>query len=107
MTYSSSSKTIAIDFDGVLHRYSKGWHDGTIYDDAVDDAKECTEKILKEGYTIVIFSTRHAEQISMWLGQYLPHLRECEIFSKPRAQMYIDDRAFRFTNWNDTRKYIT
>lgn len=28
-------KTIVFDFDGVIHRYSKGWQNGSIYDKPV------------------------------------------------------------------------
>ena len=33
-------KTIAVDFDGFIHKYSKGWHDGSIYDEPVEGAAE-------------------------------------------------------------------
>ena len=41
-------KTIAIDFDGVIHKYSKGWHDGTIYDKANEGAFEFIRELMKK-----------------------------------------------------------
>ena len=34
------SDTIAIDFDGVIHKNSKGYHDGTIYDEIITGSFE-------------------------------------------------------------------
>jgi len=35
--------TVAIDFDGVLHRYSEGWKDGQIYDEPVEGSREALQ----------------------------------------------------------------
>ncbi len=40
---------IAVDFDGVIHRYSKGWHDGTIYDPPMDGCYDAMNQ-LKERF---------------------------------------------------------
>ncbi len=50
-------QTIAVDFDGVIHRYSRGWQDGSIYDPPVDGAVEALER-LHHRYKVVIFTTR-------------------------------------------------
>ena len=62
-----SFKTVAIDFDGVIHQYSKGWQDGTIYDPPVDGAIAAINSLLKEDYSVFIFSTRPPKQIKKWL----------------------------------------
>lgn len=66
-------KTIAIDFDGVIHKYSKGWQDGVIYDEPIKGAEEFLRNVLiDENFTIFIFSTRNARQIKKWLIAKMP-----------------------------------
>jgi len=48
---------LVLDFDGVVHAYSKGWQDGSIYDPPVPGTGEALLKFL--GYfQVSIFSTR-------------------------------------------------
>lgn len=60
-------KTVAIDFDGVIHRYSKGWQYGSIYDENVQRVFETIDKLFSAGYSVFIFSTRCPRQIKHWL----------------------------------------
>lgn len=61
-------QTIAIDFDGVIHKYSKGWQDGKCYDEPVEGVFEAIAELMKT-YTVFIFSTRSPRQIKEWLVQ--------------------------------------
>lgn len=61
--------TIAIDFDGVIHQYSKGWQDGTCYDKPVEGVFEAIESLFKQGYNVFIFSTRNSKQIKTWMKE--------------------------------------
>lgn len=63
-------KTIAIDFDGVIHKYSKGWQDGSIYDKPFDGVFEAIEKLMKT-HTVFIFSTRSPRQIKKWIDKHI------------------------------------
>ena len=63
------AKTIAIDFDGVIHKYSKGWQDGSIYDKEVDVVFEAIQDIMGRGECVFIFSTRSPRQIKRWLKE--------------------------------------
>ena len=100
------SKVIAIDMDGVIHRYSKGWFDGTLYDEPVEGAREKIQMLLDNGFEPVIFTTRTNRRIvRQWLKKYgFPKLRITN--RKEAALAYIDDRAIRFTNWEDVIKYF-
>ena len=98
--------TIAIDFDGVIHKYSKGWLDGSIYDVPMDGAKETIDNLINEGHTVIVSTARpNIEDIKPWLIKN--GFPDIEVTNrKPPAKIYIDDRAIRFTSWNDIKKYI-
>ena len=106
--------TIAIDFDGVIHKNSKGFHDGSIYDGPVEGTREAL-KILSSKYNIVIYTCKDdytrplvngksgARLVWEWLEK---HGLDKYIYSvtrmKPRAKYYIDDNAIRFEGWKRT-----
>lgn len=55
---SGVDKTLAIDFDGVIHLYSKGWRDGHIYDPPVEGAIGSMKKLQHAGFNLIIFTAR-------------------------------------------------
>lgn len=110
--------TISIDFDGVIHQYSKGYKDGSIYDPPIKGAgKFIYDCMFEKGWSLFILSTRDPEQIKEWMesilfqGKELPFkitiLPPDQKFwnekknigisnRKLAAHVYIDDRGFRF-----------
>lgn len=96
----SSKKTIALDFDGVLHSYKSGWTGNIPKDEPVDGSLNFVKKLL-ENYNVIIFSSRAKTKegkdgIKQWLSEHeFPSLEVS--FEKPEAVLYIDDRGFRFT----------
>lgn len=109
---------IAIDFDGVIHKSSKGFYDGTIYDEPIEGVEFALKQLAKK-YKIIVFTCKAKtdrplvngktgiDLIWDWLESH--NLKEyiSDIVSeKPRAAYYIDDKAIGFTNWNDTLKQI-
>lgn len=119
-TEPKDQKTIAVDFDGVIHRYSKGWLDGTIYDDPVEGSKSVLERLVEKGYKIVIFTTRvnpemgddvevERKKMEDWLNSHKfnegTHYHQITAL-KPKAIAYIDDQAIRFTSWEDISKLL-
>jgi hypothetical protein len=104
----SFKKTLAIDFDGVLHGYSKGWQEGVIYDPPKDGAKEALAS-LSEKFNLVVFTTREdLDAVGTWLETHelSPYITSVTN-SKPLAVAYIDDRAVRFENWVQVTEFIT
>jgi len=104
-------ETLLIDLDGTIHNYSKGWHDGTIYDGPKEGAKEAIDK-LKDEYEIVIFTTRASEEangddtdnqvksVKNWLNKHKIYFDRITAEKIPCYKI-IDDLAITFTNWKD------
>lgn len=108
------STVIAIDFDGVIHSFEHGFHDGTIYGIPIEGSIESIKK-LSEKYKIVIYTTKAKsdrplingktgiELVWEWLSKYeLKDYISDITAEKPRAICYIDDKAIQFVNWNQT-----
>lgn len=105
---------IAVDFDGVIHRYSKDWRDGTIYDPPMPGCREALEKLIEEGHEIIVYTTRifcrdgrvdegKLEELVNWMDAHeIPFDQVHTAAGKPIAHVYVDDRAVRFTNWKIT-----
>ena len=105
---------VGVDFDGVIHKNSKGFHDGTIYDDPVEGTGQAL-KILSEKYNLIIYTCKAKESrplingktgvelIWEWLekhnlSQYISEVTD----RKPRVLFYIDDKVIRFFDWKQT-----
>ena len=97
-------RTIAIDFDGVIHRYSKGFKGkDNAYDPPNENITEALDYFKSRGYRLVVFSTRPKEVIADWLTNYdLADYFEDITDIKIPAKIYIDDRGYKFENWNKT-----
>lgn len=116
-------QTVAVDFDGVLHSYEKGWHDGSIYGDWKPGAAAALTQLMKR-YAVFIHTTRNARQVARWIERMSGHGIECTTHlprtwwgrrrpfwnelgvllvtdRKLPAVAYVDDRAVRFVTWHD------
>lgn len=106
-----SKKTVVFDFDGVIHRYSKGWQDGCIYDIPTPGIEEVLNNLKSLGYEIIIVSTRCTtdggiDSIKNWLSVYslLNYIDDIRS-TKPPAMVYVDDRAITFDG-NDVSNLV-
>ena len=118
--------TIAVDFDGVIHAYSRGWQDGTIYDEPVPGAFDGLRKLMRS-YAVFVHTSRDPEQVALWIKErsdlttaWSPvehhefwNQRGCMLVTSRKlpAVAYIDDRGIRFESWAqalaDLEKFTT
>lgn len=106
---------VCFDFDGVIHKYSKGWQDGSIYDEYNKEVLDLMLFLQKSGIPIFICSTRETVQIINWWNKQGFWCDACGTGSqtfwkelnligvtnkKLPAQLYIDDRAYKYNGQN-------
>ena len=106
-------RTIAIDFDGVIHRYSRGFQGlDNAYDPPMPGVRQSLETLKQRGWTLIVVSSRPVDVIEEWLKKY-QMLRFFEEITNTKlpAQYYIDDHAIRFDKndefaWEKTLAFI-
>ena len=104
-------KTIAIDFDGVVHDF-KNPPQGQKLGPPIPGALESIERLRDQGYKIVIFShwansPENILIITRWLDyfDFPPYLEITD--KKPNADFFVDDRALEFkNNWPEIMERI-
>ncbi len=103
---------LCIDFDGVIHNYSRGWQDGVIYDNmTLGFTKWAIEA--KEIFHLVIYSSRSKTPegiaaMKEWFANEWSDVEEIGVddlefaSEKPPAFLTIDDRALTFEgSWEE------
>ena len=117
-SYPDELTNIGVDFDGVIHKNSKGFYDGTIYDEPIEGSYEALEELSKK-YTVIIFTAKAkpdrglvngktgTELVWEWLKKYDMAKFVSKVTSeKPRAVAYIDDKAVEFRNWDNALRLV-
>jgi len=110
-SYPDEKTNIGIDFDGVIHRNSKGFYDGTVYDEPILGSYEALQEISKN-YTVIVYSAKARSDRGLingktgiqliweWLEKHnMSQFVSKVTAEKPRAVCYIDDKAYRFKKW--------
>ncbi len=117
-SYPDEQINIGIDFDGVIHKCSKGYYDGTIYDDPIPGSYEALEQLSKK-YTVIIYTCKAkpdrglvsgktgTQLVWEWLEKHNMSQFISKVTSeKPRAVCYIDDKAYRFKDWKSCLEQV-
>jgi hypothetical protein len=115
-SYPDEQINLGIDFDGVIHKNSKGFFDGTIYDDPIEGTEEALKK-LSDKYTLICYTAKAkpdrmlingktgTELVWEWLKKHKFDKYISKVTSeKPRAVAYIDDKAIKFNDWDSCFK---
>jgi len=93
---------IIIDLDGTICTEEKSFSRSLAK--PISGAVESVNKLYEEGHTIIIYSGRTWMEYEMtvdWLKKNQVKFHQL-MMGKPIGDVWIDDRAIPFTNWNET-----
>jgi hypothetical protein len=98
---------IAIDFDGVICKREGIPTEMNWEDIPMEGSIDTIVLLLQQGHEVWVFTSNpELDKVRAWLFAHdFPMELEVTNIKKP-AHVYIDDRAIRFTNWQDIRKYF-
>ena len=114
MVKDTEKNQLGLDFDGVIYKNSKGFHDGTMYDEPLDGAIKSLKYVNETlGYDLVIYTCKAnperplvngktgIELVWEWLEKYgvKDNIKDVT-YIKPNAVAYIDDKAIKFESWD-------
>ncbi len=120
MVKDNEKKKLGLDLDGVIYKNSKGFHDGTMYDEPIDGAIESLKHLNEVlGYDLVIYTCKAnperplingktgIELVWEWLEKYgvKDNIKDVT-YIKPNAVAYIDDKAIKFDTWDKLLKEL-
>lgn len=99
----------AVDFDGVIVKRNgiPTLKEDTNDLDPIDGAREAIEWLIFQGHELYILTAHEPlREVEEWLRKRdFPHLF-CSHIKQSGTKAIIDDRAIRFTNWQDIRKLL-
>lgn len=95
---------IACDFDNVIHD-QKNPIPVRRMGGVIEGTEDALRKLKRKGHTIIVHTVWGDEKGKQTIADFMKyyHLPYDSITNeKPRADCYLDDKAVRFTNWNQS-----
>jgi len=105
-------KRVAIDFDGTLFEDSENIFvdfEKKVELKALPGSSDTTKYLKEQGFEILIFTCRpdyHRKYMENLMKKNNISFDYILFYTKPRVDLYIDNKGYRFENWKDTETWI-
>jgi len=98
--------TVALDFDGVIHRYSRGWQRGVIYDPPMDGAIEAVRDIMEVESVVVLTARTDLDAVCAYLTGHGLSCVTQDDWDRERAADSILASSVGDSFWNDRSRVL-